>query len=272
MGRGTTLEKSGASTRAAHLTLKYKNMKTIYILWQRQLIRFFRTKSRIIASLAQPALYLVALGFGLGPVYAKATGESYINFLAPGIIAMTILFSSVFTGMEIIWDKQFGFLKETLVAPVSRFNIMLGRTLGGATVAFMQGILVFLFTLIVGFRPDFGGTVLALVFMFLVSLLFSAFGTTVASKLEDMQSFPLIINFVVMPIYFLSGAIFPVVGLNPIISWVIRFNPLAYGVDGIRGAFTGQHAFSYGADLAVLAVVSLVIIAIGGYFFRKVEV
>src|ERR1035437_6273929 len=235
-------------------------MNTIYILWQRQLIRFFRTKSRIVASLAQPVLFLVALGFGLGPVYAAAGKGNYIQFLAPGIIAMTILFSSVFTGMEIIWDKQFGFLKETLVAPVSRFNIMLGRTLGGATVAFLQGILVFLITLVVGFRPNFGGTILALVFMFLVALLFSAFGTAVASKLEDMQSFPLIINFVVMPIYFLSGAIFPVQGLNPILNTVIKFNPLAYGVDGIRGALTGAHVFNYGLDLAVLAVITLIIV------------
>ncbi len=247
-------------------------MNTIYILWQRQLIRFFRTKTRIVASLAQPVLFLVAFGFGLGPVFAAAGKGNYIQFLAPGIIGMTILFSSVFTGMEIIWDKQFGFLKETLVAPVSRFNIMLGRTLGGATVAFLQGILVFLITLLVGFRPNFGGTILALVFMFLVALLFSAFGTTVASQLEDMQSFPLIINFVVMPIYFLSGAIFPVQGLNAILNWIIRFNPLAYGVDGIRGALIGAHTFSYWNDFGVLAILGLIIVAIGGYFFSKVEV
>ena len=248
-------------------------MNTIFILWQRQLIRFFRTRTRIVASLAQPVLFLLAFGFGLGPVFAAAGKGNYIQFLAPGIIGMTILFSSVFTGMEIIWDKQFGFLKETLVAPVSRFNIMLGRTLGGATVAFLQGVLVFLITLLVGFRPNWGlGTVAALVFMFLVALLFSAFGTTVASKLEDMQSFPLIINFVVMPIYFLSGAIFPVAGLNPILNWIIRFNPLAYGVDGIRGALISAHSFSYTADFTVLALVSLVIVGIGGYFFSQVEV
>ena len=247
-------------------------MNTIYILWQRQLIRFFRTKSRIIASLAQPVLFLVALGFGLGPVYAAAGKGNYIDFLAPGIIAMTILFSAVFTGMEIIWDKQFGFLKETLVAPVSRFNIMLGRTLGGATVALMQGVLVFLITLVIGFRPDWGGVIFAALFMFLIALLFSAFGTAVASKLEDMQSFPLIINFVVMPIYFLSGAIFPVQGLNPILNYIIRFNPLAYGVDGVRGALTSAHVFNYGLDLGILVVVALVIVAIGGYFFSRVEV
>lgn len=246
-------------------------MNTVYILWQRQLIRFFRTRTRIVASLAQPVLFLVALGFGLGPIYAKAGQGNYIQFLSPGIIAMTILFSAVFTGMEIIWDKQFGFLKETLVAPVSRFNIMLGRTLGGATVAFLQGVLVFLITLLVGFRPSLGGFFTAIVFMFLVALLFSALGTTIASRLEDMQSFPLIINFLVMPIYFLSGAIFPINGLNAILNRIIIFNPLAYGVDAIRGSLTGVHYFSYYADLAVLVGCVVVLVAIGGYLFSKVE-
>jgi ABC-2 type transport system permease protein len=247
-------------------------MNTIFILWQRQLIRFFRTRSRIVASLAQPVLFLVAFGFGLGPVFAAAGKGNYIDFLAPGIICMTILFSAVFTGMEIIWDKQFGFLKETLVAPVSRFNIMLGRTLGGATVAFMQGVLVFIITLLVGYRPDLGGIALAAVFMFMIALLFSAFGTMVASKLEDMQSFPLIINFVVMPLYFLSGAIFPVEGLNSVIHRIILFNPLSYGVDGVRGALNGTHAFSFWTDFGVLLFVTVIILAIGGYFFKRVEV
>jgi ABC-2 type transport system permease protein len=246
-------------------------MNTIYILWQRQLLRFFRTRTRIFASLAQPVLFLVAFGFGLGPIFAKAGEGNYIQFLSPGIIAMTILFSAVFTGMEIIWDKQFGFLKETLVAPVSRFNIMLGRTLGGATVAFMQGVLVFFITLVVGFRPNIGGFFIAMIFMFLVALLFSALGTTIASKLDDMQSFPLIINFLVMPIYFLSGAIFPVQGLNSILNWILVFNPLAYGVDAIRGSLTGIRYFSYYTDFAVLAVCVIVLVAVGGYFFSKVE-
>src|SRR5204863_7937023 len=128
-------------------------MDTIYILWLRQLKRYFRSRARIIGSLGQPILFLVALGFGFGPIYQKAGGGNYIQFIETGIIAMGILFTAVFTGIEIIWDRQFGFLKETLVAPVSRFSIMAGRTLGGATVATIQGIIVFVLTLIVGFRP-----------------------------------------------------------------------------------------------------------------------
>ena len=118
-------------------------MSTIYILWLRQIKRYLRSRSRIIGSLGQPVLFLFALGFGFGPIFQKAGQGNYIQFLAPGIIAMSILFTSIFNGIEIIWDRQFGFLKETLVAPVSRIEIMLGRTLGGATVAVFQGVIVF---------------------------------------------------------------------------------------------------------------------------------
>ena len=128
-------------------------MSAIYILWLRQVKRYLRSKSRIIGSLAQPILFLVALGFGFGPIYQKAGGGNYIQFLAPGIIAMSILFISLFTGIEIIWDRQFGFLKETLVAPVSRLEIMIGRTLGGTTIAIFQGVVVLIISLIAGFRP-----------------------------------------------------------------------------------------------------------------------
>ena len=114
-------------------------MNTIYILWLRQLKRYFRSRSRIIGSLAQPVLFLLAFGFGFGSIYQRAGEGNYLEFLAPGIILMSVLFTAVFNGIEVIWDKQFGFLKETLVAPVSRVNIMLGRTLGGATVATLRG-------------------------------------------------------------------------------------------------------------------------------------
>ncbi len=147
-------------------------MSTIYILWLRQLKRYLRSKPRIFGSLAQPVLYLVALGFGFGPIYQKAGQGSYIQFLAPGIIAMSVLFTSIFSGIEVIWDRQFGFLKETLVAPVSRFQIMLGRTLGGATVAILQGSIVLLISLVVGFRPvSLAGVIFGLLIMALMAIL-----------------------------------------------------------------------------------------------------
>src|SRR3989344_7742190 len=155
-------------------------LNTIYILWLRQLKRYWRSRARMLGSLGQPILFLVALGFGFGPIYEKAGGGNFINFLAPGVITMSILFTAMFTGIELIWDRQFGFLKETLVAPVSRTKLMLGRTLGGATVAVAQGIIVMLIALLVGFRPSLTGLPIALLFMFLIGILFTAFGTAIA--------------------------------------------------------------------------------------------
>src|SRR5271165_1246494 len=128
-------------------------MGAIYILWLRELKRYVRSRVQIVVSLGQPCLYLLALGFGLGPVFQKAGLGSYLQFMAPGVIGMTVLFSSVFSGIAMLWDRQFGFLKETLVAPVSRMQIMIGRTLGGATVAVLQGTLILLICLVAGFRP-----------------------------------------------------------------------------------------------------------------------
>src|SRR5919112_1462788 len=155
-------------------------MSVVYILWLRELRRYVRSRAQIVASLGQPLLYLLALGFGLGPVFQKAGHGSYLQFVAPGVIAMTVLFSSVFSGMGLLWDRQFGFLKETLVAPVPRFNIMLGRTLGAATVAVIQGLLVMAVCFAAGFRvADIRTLPLALVFMALIACAFSALGTAI---------------------------------------------------------------------------------------------
>ncbi len=248
-------------------------MKVIYVLWLRQLKRYLRSKARIIGSLAQPVLFLVALGFGFGPIYQKAGGGDYIQFLAPGIITMGILFTSIMTGIEVIWDRQFGFLKETLVAPVSRFQIMLGRTLGGATVAVMQGLAVFTLSLIIGFRPvNIFLLPLSLFYMALTAVIFTALGTAIASLLEDMHGFQLIMNFLIMPIFFLSGALFPLEGLPKAISMVASFNPLAYGVDALRGTLINQTHFGLGVDLIVLSCVAVVFLAIGSYMFSKIQI
>ncbi|MCX6765340.1 MAG: ABC transporter permease, partial [Candidatus Nealsonbacteria bacterium] len=179
-------------------------MMVIYILWLRQIKRYLRSKARIIGSIGQPLLFLVALGFGIGPIYQKASGGNYVQFIGPGVTAMGILFTAVFSGVEIIWDRQFGFLKETLVAPVSRFKIMLGRTLGGATVAMIQGLIIFVLSLLIGSEiPDWRLLPLAFVFMFLIAVIFTALGTAIGSLLEDMQGFQLIVNFLIMPLFFL---------------------------------------------------------------------
>jgi len=248
-------------------------MKTIYILWLRQLKRYGRSKSRIIGSLGQPLLFLVSLGYGFGPVFQKAGQGNYIQFLAPGIIGMSIIFTSIFSGMEIIWDRQFGFLKETLVAPVSRFNIMIGRTLGGATVATLQGIIVFFISIIAGFRPyNWALVPFAILVMILTALLFTALGTAIASRLDDMQGFQLIMNFLVMPLFFLSGALFPLQGLSGALTTVARFDPLSYGVDAFRALLVNSSHFGLGTDVLVLGVVTLAFISIGSYFFSKIQI
>ncbi len=247
-------------------------MMAVYILWLRQLKRYLRSRARIIGSVGQPLLFLVALGFGFGPVYRRAGGGDYIQFLAPGIIAMTILFTAMFTGVEVLWDKQFGFLKETLVAPVSRVRIVLGRTLGGATVATLQGVIVLLIALLAGFRPTLATLPVAFVFAALTGLLFTALGTAIASVLEDMQGFQLIMNFLVMPLFFLSGALFPLTGVPRAIDLVARVDPLAYGVDGLRWALIGEAHFHLGLDFGILAASTAILLVIGAWLFRRIEV
>src|SRR6476659_4977881 len=157
-------------------------MAPIYILWLRELKRYSRNRAMIVASLGQPLLYLFALGFGLGPVFQKAGQGSYLQFVAPGVIGMSVLFTSIFSGIGLLWDRQFGFLKETLVAPVPRLHIMIGKTLGGATVAIIQGLLIVVVCLIAGFRPAHLSTLpLALLFMVLVAIVFAALGTVIGS-------------------------------------------------------------------------------------------
>jgi ABC-2 type transport system permease protein len=248
-------------------------MSAIYILWLRQLKRYFRSKARMIGSIGQPILFLVALGFGFGPIFEKAGGGNYLQFLAPGVIAMGILFTAMFMGIEIIWDKQFGFLKETLVAPISRMTIMLGRTLGGATVALAQGVLVFLIAWAIGFRPSFALIGVAFIFMILIAMLFTAIGTAIASVVDDMQGFPLIMNFLVMPLFFLSGALFPLAGLPGAIETIARLDPLSYGIDGLRGALVpGAIQFGFWFDFGVLGVITIIVLGIGAYLFSKIEI
>jgi ABC-2 type transport system permease protein len=247
-------------------------MEAIYILWLRQVKKYFRSKSRIIGSLGQPLLFLVAFGFGFGSIYAKAGGGNYIQFLAPGIILMSVLFTAIFSGIDLIWDRQFGFLKETMVAPVSRLEIILGKTFGGATVATIQGVIVFLLTLIVGFRPqNWLMLPLGLLFVFIVAVLFTSLGTSIASLLTDMQGFQLIMNFLVMPIFFLSGSLFPLDNLPKAIELIARADPLSYGIDGLRGVLIGVTKFGIGTDFLVLTIITSILLIIGTKLFERIE-
>lgn len=248
-------------------------MSVIYILWLRELRRYFRSRAQMVASLGQPLLYLLVLGFGMGPVFAKAGQGNYVQFVAPGVIGMTVLFSSVFSGMGLLWDRQFGFLKETLVAPVPRVQVMLGRTLGAATVAVMQGLLVVVVCFLAGFRFVNLATVpLAFCFMVLIACVFSALGTAIGSVLQNMQGFQLIMNFLVMPIFFLSGALYPLTNLPKALAAITSIDPLAYGVDGLRATLIGISHFGVLMDGIVLLVVAVALVLIGSHLFSKIQV
>jgi len=250
-------------------------MLAIYIMWKRQLKRFMRSKSRIIAMIVQPLFFLVILGGGLSKAMLPGMEGDYIIFFAPGIITMAILFSSMFTGISILWDREYGFLQEVLVAPISRYSIIIGRIFGGGTTALVQGFIILLIT--IGLRVPIAsipGLLLTIVFMILVAFTAVGFGLVMASKIEDMQGFQIIMNLVIMPLFFLSSAIFPIAnsGLPDIIVTVSFANPLFYMVDGIRGSLTGiNNVFHPLIDLFVVFLFCIVLIALGSYFFSKKE-
>jgi ABC-2 type transport system permease protein len=247
-------------------------MSAIYILWLREVRRYTRSKVQIITSLGQPLLYLLAMGFGMGAVFRQAGRGSYLQFIAPGVIAMTVLFSAAFSGIALLWDRQFGFLKETLVAPVPRVFIMLGRTCGAATVALLQGLLVALVCLIAGFRPTNPALLpVGIAFLALIALVFAAFGTAVGSTLKDMQGFQMVMNFLVMPLFFLSGALYPLDNLPSALAVVTKLDPLSYGVDGLRSALIDQSHFGAALDATVLLALALVFVCLGAWRFSKIE-
>jgi len=247
-------------------------MQAVYILWLREIKRYTRSRARMVGSLGQPLLFLVALGFGLGPVFQKAGQGNYFEFLTPGVIAMGILFTSIFAGIQVIWDRQFGFLKESLVAPISRFEIMLGKTLGGATIAALQGIIVFAISFLLGFRPtSFLLFPLFFVFIFLIGVLFTAVGVAVASILEDISGFQLIMNFLVQPLFFLSGALFPLDKVPKVLLGITIIDPLSYGVDALRGVLMGQNHYPLLLDFSLLGGITVVVLSVGSYLFSRIE-
>jgi ABC-2 type transport system permease protein len=248
-------------------------MKIVYVMWLRELKKFVRNRARVIGALGQPLLFLLAFGYGFGAVFRAAGQGDYIQFLAPGIIGMSIIFGSIFNGMALIWDRQFGFLKETLVAPVPRFSTMFGRTLGGATTSALQGCVVLAVTFAAGFHPTSWVFVpAAILVMLLMGLVFASLGMMFGSLLSDMQGFQLIMNFMVMPLFFLSGALFPLQGVPTAMLWIARVDPVAYGIDALRILLIDRGAFSLSADLAAMAAFAAVFLILGSRFFAKIQV
>lgn len=247
-------------------------MRIIYYLWLRQLKRFIRSKSRLVGSIGQPLLFLLALGYGLGSIYKKAGEGNYLHFLVPGIMIQTALFAAMFYGAMIIFDRQFGFLKETMVAPVSRLRIMLGGALGGATTAAIQGTLVLIISFGLGFRPTHWAMIpVALLIMLVLAIAIACFSSGLGSFVQDMQGFQAINQFLVFPLYFLSGALYPLTGVPTWLRIVAEFNPISYTVDAMRWALIGQTKFGIGKDLIALGITIVLCAAFGVFRFRRIE-
>ncbi len=246
-------------------------MITIYIHWLRHVRRYVRSRSRLISSLIQPLLYLLAVGFGLGPTFRAAGQGLYIQFLAPGIIAMAIVFSAVFSGMDLIFDRQFGFLKVVLVSPPSRVLHILGRIAGALTVAMIQGCLVLLISVGVGFRPVRGAAI-AFVIMALVALLFSALGQLVGSMVSDFSGFQMFTNVLLWPMLFFSGTLFPLANLPLWLLMIVKSNPFTYGVDGLRQALTSPSGIVVlSTDFVVLSVAATAIVGLSAWRFNRIQ-
>ncbi len=249
----------------------------IYTMWLRQIKRFLRMKARLASSILMPFLFLAFLGLPLSFMPVREIpgiplGMDFLDFLAPGIVGMTLLFSATMSGASVIWDKEFGFLKEVLVAPVNRFSIILGRSLGGMTTAIIQALIIVAIAVAMGVKiSSVSGFFLSIVFMILTCATFTGFGLILATKLGDTEGFMSIMNLIIMPIFFLSGAFFPLAAMPAGVRYIMYVNPLTYGVDGLRGTLVGAATFPLWLDFIVLLVLSVVLASLGAYFFSRME-
>jgi ABC-2 type transport system permease protein len=255
--------------------MKIINLPAIYILWLREMKRTWRAKSRVIGTLIMPLFFLAFLGFGFrrAVIPGIPAEVNYGSFLTPGIIGMTMLFTSMFAGISVLWDKEFGFLKEIMVTPVSRTSIVLGRIAGGATSSLVQGTMILLLSTLLGFKiPNIASFFLALVLMCLISFTFIGLGLIFASRMKDIQGFSLIMNFVIFPLFFLSGALYPLDELPRWLNILAYLDPLTYGVDGLRAVLLGASKFSLLLDFGVIAIACVFLVMLGSYLFERSEV
>lgn len=241
----------------------------IYAVWLREAKIYIREKERLISSVISPLLWIFGFGAGLGSTVEKVSGYPYQIFIYPGIMVMTVLFTSLFYGVYIIWDRKLDFLKEVLVAPISRASVFAGKMLGGATDAMVQVI----YLIIIGFFISIPFTPLVIIEAFLMLLLISiamvSIGLVIGANLQSPEGFSLVINFVMWPMFFFSGALFPVNNLAPWLSAVTYINPLTYGVDAMRGIILGINHFPILLDAGVLVLFAAIMNEIGILSFRR---
>ena len=258
-----------------------RNLRAAYTIWYRDVLRFVRDRPRIVAALAQPLLYLFVFGTGLAPAMSAATGGAlnFRQFMFPGILSMAVLFTAIFSAISVVWDREFGFLKEVMVAPVSRGAVALGKVAGGATVAMFQGAVVLILAPFIGVRLDAATVVELIGLMLLLACVMTAFGLVIAARQRTMEGFQMMMNFLLMPMFFLSGAFFPLRGVPLWMSWLSHIDPVTYGVDSMRGAAL-QHSVSPGllasltlypvaTDVAVLSTLAVVFLFPAVWLFGK---
>ncbi len=256
-------------------------LRAIYAIWLRDVVRFKSERARIVSAFAQPLIYLAVMGTGLGAmlrVAAAPPGFSYLTFMYPGILGMTVLFTALFSAISVIWDREFGFLREILVAPISRASIVLGKVLGGATVATFQGMVLLLLAPIVGVPLGATQIVELSLVMFLAASALTSLGLAIASRMSSMEGFQVVMNFLVIPMWLLSGAFFPLLGLPAWMVVLTRIDPLTYAVDALRGIVYGRAplagalvAHSQGLDVAMVVGFLVVMLGLALWTFRSRE-
>ena len=250
-------------------------LAAIYVLWLREMLKFVRAKSRMIGAIAMPVFMLVFLGLGFRRVEFPGLPPEigYLQYLVPGIVGMTLLFTGAFTGMSVLMDRQFGFLKEVMVTPASRISIVLGRIAGGATTSIIQALIMLFLSVFLGFvLPSPLMIAASVVIMLLISVIFICIGLILSSFMKDIHGFNTMTNFIIFPLFLLSGALFPVQNLPVAIRIFSYLDPLTYGVDALRGVLIGYSVMNVYLDLAVLLVVSGVLVCASGYCFSKGEI
>lgn len=247
-------------------------LEGIYTIWLRETKRFFRYRSRIVTSVVTPMLWLLIFGTGLGAAvrFGNMPG-GYEAFIYPGIIGQTILFTSIFSGLSVIMDRQYGFLKEILVAPISRPSLVMGKALGISTAAVIQATILLLLSFIVGVPMTPVVFILCMGIALVMSVGLGGLGLVIAAFTDSMEGFNLIMSFIVLPMFLLSGALFPITGLPSWLQTGVYLNPLTYGVDALRYAILGESALPLGVSIIVISAFAVMMVLVSSLLFSKKE-
>src|SRR5258706_4846033 len=283
-----TASATTTTTTFAPADTRMASLRAIYIIWYRDVLRYWRDRWRLVASLAQPLLFLVVFGSGLGSalgrgtVFGAAGGFSYIQFVFPGIVGMAILFSAIFGAMSIVWDREFGFLKEVLVAPIDRWAVAIGKALGGTTQAMIQGLILLVLAPLVGVKLNLLTVVVLIPLAAVLAFALASFGVAIASMMKALQGFQVVMNFLMMPMSFLSGALFPLTNLPGWMTVLTRADPASYGIDPIRrvvlsgsgspnayGLTLGGHILAIPMEVGIMFAFGAVMVRIAVGMFHR---